>query len=215
MRYTYDKGITVLPSSMPSLRSWCCPDKGWLKLNIDGAWNSEGKASAGDLIRDEEGRLVRGFHHSLGDCSTLDPELWGVLMGLRIAWQMDIKQLELEVDSLKTLKLIRDSILSNLQVVTLIREILDRCWQVEVSWLPQLNNLCANFMVKLAIAETGALRVGAVGCEGGSAAATSRGEVAIKVMILANFYSFVLQRIFIGFDSLQAQHIGGSFSSSS
>ncbi|KAK9122873.1 hypothetical protein Sjap_012475 [Stephania japonica] len=40
MRYTKDKARTVLPSCIPSLRSWCHPDKGWLMLNTNGTQNS-------------------------------------------------------------------------------------------------------------------------------------------------------------------------------
>ncbi|KAL4346109.1 hypothetical protein AHAS_Ahas11G0345500 [Arachis hypogaea] len=45
---------------------WKPPPKGWLKLNVDGALvGNAGKAGCGGLLRDENGKWVAGFTHTI------------------------------------------------------------------------------------------------------------------------------------------------------
>ncbi|KAK9157390.1 hypothetical protein Scep_003964 [Stephania cephalantha] len=84
---------------------WQRPDEGWTKLNADGAVAGS-CAAAGGVLRDHEGRWIRGFHQFLGTCPPLDEELAEISMGLHMAWQVDVKRVELQVDSLEAVSLI-------------------------------------------------------------------------------------------------------------
>ncbi|EEF38773.1 conserved hypothetical protein [Ricinus communis] len=68
------------------------PSLGRVKVNIDGSVKLiNGLASAGGLIRNTEGSWLFGFTHKLGSCSPLGAEFWGVLDGLRLAWDKGTK----------------------------------------------------------------------------------------------------------------------------
>ncbi|GLT56367.1 hypothetical protein SLA2020_294110 [Shorea laevis] len=80
---------------------WYPPDIPFFKLNTDGAMNhATTKASAGGLIRDHEGRWVHGFSLGIGYQSSFMAELWGCREGLRMASDLRITHLILEMDSL-------------------------------------------------------------------------------------------------------------------
>ncbi|KAK9140057.1 hypothetical protein Scep_009738 [Stephania cephalantha] len=51
---------------------WERPIQGFFKVNCDGAVNQEdGKARAGGLLRDDQGRSVWGVVANLGECPPL------------------------------------------------------------------------------------------------------------------------------------------------
>ncbi|PKI47771.1 hypothetical protein CRG98_031904 [Punica granatum] len=79
---------------------WILPDSGWLKLNIDGAAKgSLGMAGAGGFLRDDQGRWIGGFAQNIGVASVITTEMWGVRMGLALAWESGARRIILEVDS--------------------------------------------------------------------------------------------------------------------
>ncbi|KAL4309954.1 hypothetical protein GQ457_01G030200 [Hibiscus cannabinus] len=62
----------LLPTSRATAR-WVSPLRDWFKVNVDGARDhSTGLAACGGLIRDHEGRWVRGFARSVGVCSPIE-----------------------------------------------------------------------------------------------------------------------------------------------
>ncbi|KAL9278245.1 putative ribonuclease H domain-containing protein [Arabidopsis thaliana] len=79
---------------------WQLPSLGWVKLSTDGASHGNpGLATAGGVIRGEEGEWLGGFALNKGICSAPMAELWGVYYGLVIAWERGFRRVELEVDS--------------------------------------------------------------------------------------------------------------------
>ncbi|KAE8675071.1 hypothetical protein F3Y22_tig00111701pilonHSYRG00075 [Hibiscus syriacus] len=67
---------------------WTAPPAPWFKLNTDGArQSSTGWAAFGGLIRNHSSNWVTGFSKSIGFCSVLDAELWGIYIGLQLAWE--------------------------------------------------------------------------------------------------------------------------------
>ncbi|KAK2995370.1 hypothetical protein RJ640_029002 [Escallonia rubra] len=66
---------------------WSLPPWQWHKLNTDGSVKGHpGPAGAGGIIRDEYGAWVVGFDSQYWVCDSLTAELWGILQGLKIAW---------------------------------------------------------------------------------------------------------------------------------
>ena len=56
---------------------WSKPLPGWCKLNTDGAsLGNLGKAGGGGLIRDSEGRWLKGYSRSIGHATSVVAELW-------------------------------------------------------------------------------------------------------------------------------------------
>ena len=70
-----------------------------MKLNTDGASSRcDGTATSGGVIHDSSGRWLYGFAHKIGACSSLEAELWVVLEGLKIAWNLGSRRIQLEVN---------------------------------------------------------------------------------------------------------------------
>ena len=73
---------------------WKKPPEGWIKLNNDGACKGSGEYSGcGGLFRDSEGRRLKGYIRKIGVCDALHTEMWGMYLGLKMAWQEHILQL--------------------------------------------------------------------------------------------------------------------------
>ncbi|XVE69529.1 hypothetical protein DITRI_Ditri09bG0159300 [Diplodiscus trichospermus] len=43
---------------------------------------------------------IKDMTKQIGDCSILEADMWGLLLGLEIAWNTGVRRLEVEVDSL-------------------------------------------------------------------------------------------------------------------
>ncbi|KAG7552028.1 Reverse transcriptase domain [Arabidopsis thaliana x Arabidopsis arenosa] len=93
-------GASARPVRVEKLVGWVAPVSGWCKLNTDGASHGNpGMATAGGVLRNEEGGWCGGFALNIGRYSAPLAELWGVYYGLYIAWEQGITRLELEVNS--------------------------------------------------------------------------------------------------------------------
>lgn len=72
-----------------------------VKINTDGAVRgSFGQATADGILRDAFGCWKGGFSYNISCCSVIQVELWGILMGLRVAWNKGNKNIQLETDSM-------------------------------------------------------------------------------------------------------------------
>ena len=57
---------------------WERPNKGWFKLNTDGATNAtQNVAGAGGVLRDARGNWVVGFSRKVGNSNSFEAEIWG------------------------------------------------------------------------------------------------------------------------------------------
>lgn len=75
------------------------PPVSWWKLNSDGSVdNSTGRVGAGGLIRDLDGRWMKGFSRLLGRVDRLMAEAWALWDGLKTAIDMEIDKLMIELD---------------------------------------------------------------------------------------------------------------------
>ncbi|CAA7057593.1 unnamed protein product [Microthlaspi erraticum] len=82
------------------LISWTPLLVGWTKLNTDGASHGNpGAATAGGVLRNGDGQWCGGFALNIGRCTAPWAELWGVYYGLCIAWEKQVRRLEVEIDS--------------------------------------------------------------------------------------------------------------------
>lgn len=83
------------------LIAWRRPQAaGCVKLNTDGSVNhSLGLATVRGFIRNEDGRWCHGFVHNIGSCTVPRAKLWGVAMGLQLAWDLGYRRVEVDMDS--------------------------------------------------------------------------------------------------------------------
>ena len=126
-----------------------------MKLNTDGCLKaSTNKAAAGGLIRSHTGTWMGGFLANLGSCSVLAAECWGVIHGLRLAWELGIRSVILEVDNSCVVNIIQGQTSCPLQSLSLIHEIkslLNKDWMVQVAHIYREANYCADYLANVAI----------------------------------------------------------------
>ncbi|KAE8679315.1 hypothetical protein F3Y22_tig00111402pilonHSYRG01195 [Hibiscus syriacus] len=87
---------------------WEPPPAGWYKLNSDGARNIEtGETTCGGAVRDPNERWIIGYSKAIGRCSVLDAELWGVVVGLEVAWNLGLRDVMIETDNKDVIQLLQ------------------------------------------------------------------------------------------------------------
>ncbi|GAU25598.1 hypothetical protein TSUD_260320 [Trifolium subterraneum] len=113
---------------------WKRPREGWIKLNCDGAFrNSLGLAGCGGLFRDSDGRWIQGYARKIGTCDALCVEMWGMYLGMKLAWRQSFHHLQVESDSKTLVDMITGKVKINGNPPTLVRriqELLKLNWQV-------------------------------------------------------------------------------------
>ncbi|KAH9662821.1 hypothetical protein KPL70_019476 [Citrus sinensis] len=124
----------------------------YYKLNSDGARKRSGLAGACGLIWDATGRWHGGFCMNIDICSVTIAELWGLYQGLVLAWQMGIRLLVVEIDSLCVTQLLnRNNFNATLPLVNDILHLLSRNWQVSVHHIHHEANFAVDFMASHAL----------------------------------------------------------------
>ncbi|KAL2936221.1 hypothetical protein RDABS01_023347 [Bienertia sinuspersici] len=92
------------------LQRWRPPQPGFFKLNTDGSWRDIASVGGGGVIRVEDGGWVTGFSTSYHACTPLDAELLALKKRLQMAWDHNIKKLEVEVDAKELLNLLNSGL---------------------------------------------------------------------------------------------------------
>ncbi|CAN1163535.1 Putative ribonuclease H protein At1g65750 [Linum perenne] len=119
-------------------------------LNTDGSVRlSDHVAAAGGCLRDNDGRVIDCFAANLGDCSITRAELTGVINGLDRAWNIGIREVEVQTDSACVVKLLTETMPGNHQHATLIQKfknISQRAWSVSVKFVYREANHLADFL---------------------------------------------------------------------
>ena len=94
--------------------SWKKPPLEWCKLNMDGAFlGNSGKVGGGRIIRDSEGRWVKGFARSIGFTTSITAEFWALRDGLLLADQIGLQNLVIELDAKVVVELVQSKTTSN------------------------------------------------------------------------------------------------------
>lgn len=83
----------------PSGRSRVCKfvtweklENRWCKVNTDGAHEDyDIVAKVGRVIQNHEGCWLSGFCRNIGRCFVVEGELWGVLDGLKLVWDLGLR----------------------------------------------------------------------------------------------------------------------------
>ncbi|KAL7237095.1 hypothetical protein ACSBR1_020212 [Camellia fascicularis] len=79
---------------------WQDPSTGFIELNTNGATQGfNGKASGWGVFRDATGNWILGYCRFIRFTSTIGAELWTLRDGLKLAWEKNFTNLEIETDS--------------------------------------------------------------------------------------------------------------------
>jgi ribonuclease HI len=135
-----------------ALIGWVPPKENFVKLNTDGASNNNNVAGCGGLVRDREGDWLGGFAKYVGSSSAVVAEAWGVLEGLRYVWNKGFRKVELNVDSLALVNIIKNRTCHSAvggMIMKHIWRMMDRDWEVEVSHIYREANKCADTLAKV------------------------------------------------------------------
>lgn len=110
---------------------WSPPREGWFKLNTDGsALGNPGKAGIGGIIRDSNGRWVKGFWRYLGYTNSLIAELWGAREDILLGKDLNIHALCLELDA----KVIYEMIWGSTSAHTMLMDLILDCLSLATSF---------------------------------------------------------------------------------
>ena len=86
---------------------WNLLSPGWFKLNTDrSTLGCPSHASGGGLIRDDHGRLVKGFLRKIGKVNSIKAELCAIRDGLIFCNQLIIQNLYIELDTKAVISLL-------------------------------------------------------------------------------------------------------------
>ncbi|KAK9021462.1 hypothetical protein V6N11_011449 [Hibiscus sabdariffa] len=146
-------GVTVAPvRELHRRQCWVRPARGWVKLNVDAAVGvSDDRASVGGVIRGADGEWIFGFTRFVGRCTVLLAELWAVLDGLRHAWAVNCRRVELETDNKEVERILKhdSESLGASALVMAIHEWLRKDWVVFVRHVPRECNGVADSLAAL------------------------------------------------------------------
>ncbi|CAN1822388.1 Putative ribonuclease H protein At1g65750 [Linum perenne] len=106
---TRDTGILDGRSPRESVDiGWQAGRPGWVILNSDGSV-VQGRAAAGGILRDDEGRGLLAYSMNLGICSITRAEIRGALEGIRRAWDAGYRRIEVQIDSQAAIAILTDN----------------------------------------------------------------------------------------------------------
>ncbi|KAF7824308.1 hypothetical protein G2W53_022452 [Senna tora] len=127
---------------------WSPPDTGWCKINVDGSFNEDSNnITCGGVIRDHEGKWIRGFSKKLGKGCILLAEICGILEGLLLAWSNNLKQIIVESDSVQAVNLISVNLDRNHPLYNIthkIKLLLAKAWTAKVVHISKDSNKVAD-----------------------------------------------------------------------
>ncbi|CAN1177207.1 Putative ribonuclease H protein At1g65750 [Linum perenne] len=100
------------------LIAWRPGDGGWSTLNTDGSRIcSTGATSIGGLIRNDKGEFVRAFCANIGNCSITRAELKAIVEGLKLAWSLGLRKVDVQTDSSAAISILQKGIVTQHQHV--------------------------------------------------------------------------------------------------
>ncbi|CAN1163374.1 Putative ribonuclease H protein At1g65750 [Linum perenne] len=106
-------------------------------------------AAAGGVLRNWEGRVVDAFTINLGICSITRAELTGAVKGLERAWELGVRELTVQLDSICAVRLLSDLANTDHQhacIVERFRALMSRSWRVRVIHIYRECNFLADYL---------------------------------------------------------------------
>ncbi|KAE8698467.1 hypothetical protein F3Y22_tig00110597pilonHSYRG00257 [Hibiscus syriacus] len=132
-------------------QQWRTPTMGSVKLNTDVAvLPTTMVAASGVVLRDINGDWIIGYHRNIGRCNIHNAELWAVLDGLTIAWDIGFRNIEVEVDNHDVVKTLNACpMLHEWTIVRHIRRLLEHQWSAKISHINREANATADSLAHI------------------------------------------------------------------
>jgi ribonuclease HI len=137
---------------------WVSPPLGWFKLNTDGSsLGNPGLAGGGGVICNHVGEWVGGFSRAIGVTTSVQVELRALKDGLKLAIDLGIFNLEIEMDSLVAVELANSITTPNIflnTIVTDCRSLMERFDLCSLKHIFREANGCADLLAKAGCAQS-------------------------------------------------------------
>uniref|UniRef100_A0A2N9GQQ4 RNase H type-1 domain-containing protein n=1 Tax=Fagus sylvatica TaxID=28930 RepID=A0A2N9GQQ4_FAGSY len=137
---------------------WVSPPLGWFKLNTDGSsLGNPGLAGSGRVIRNHVGDWVGGFSRAIGVTTSVQAELRALKDGLNLAIDLGILHLEIEMDSLVAIVLVKSISTPNAFMSTIVtdcRSLIERFEICSLKHIFREANSCADLLAKASCDQT-------------------------------------------------------------
>ncbi|GJM92408.1 hypothetical protein PR202_ga08882 [Eleusine coracana subsp. coracana] len=120
---------TMIPTGTKEPEAWVPPSEGWVKINMDGAFES-GDASAGIIIRNSQGHAVMSAWQPVRRCNEAmeaEAEAEACLVGIQLANEWVRKPSVIESDCLELIRLLQGEQKTRVAWSTLILEVKAAC----------------------------------------------------------------------------------------
>ncbi|KAM7461730.1 hypothetical protein LguiA_029851 [Lonicera macranthoides] len=135
---------------------WVKPHNGRVKLNADGcSKGNPGHAGGGCLLRNDQGRLIWAQADYFGLTSNMVAETRALLMGIRKCVWEGWSNIEVEVDSLILVQVVKQQIRVPWCIHFELKEIMHLLGQVnfQISHIYRESNKCADFLANIGCKE--------------------------------------------------------------
>ncbi|CAN1179214.1 Putative ribonuclease H protein At1g65750 [Linum perenne] len=121
-----------------------------ITVNTDGSvLHQPNRAAAGGIVRSSDGRALGAFVANLGSCSITRAELRGAILGLELAWSLNYREVELQLDSRAVVALLSQTDNPTHQhglEILAFQELCRRNWVVTVRHVYREANKAADFL---------------------------------------------------------------------
>ncbi|KAK9987317.1 hypothetical protein SO802_032268 [Lithocarpus litseifolius] len=135
---------------------WIPPPVQWVKLNSDGSsLGNPGRAGGGGVIRNADGKWIKGYARAIGNTTSVAVELWALRDGIQLCLELNLTAVIIELDALVVIDLLRNTNQNPNGINNLVadcREGLARIPRVQIQHCYREANKCAD-----ALARRGAL----------------------------------------------------------
>jgi ribonuclease HI len=144
---------TKRPTVRQQVQNWCPPDEGWIKANSDGATSKSLQfRGGGAILRNYDGSFHAGACHFFP--SVADQEMAELLAcrgAIRLAMEVNVGRLYLEIDSQAVVSKIQDQAkdyLVNGHLINEIKSVLLSFWEFKVGWVRRSANSAAHILAR-------------------------------------------------------------------
>ena len=131
---------------------WISPPLGWFKLNTDGSLlRNPGLAGGGGIIRNHVGDWVGGFSRAIGVTTSVQAELRALKDGLKLAIDLRILNLEIEMNSLVAIDFFNSISTPNVFLSSIVvdcRSLIERFNLCSLRHIYREANGCADLLAK-------------------------------------------------------------------
>ncbi|XP_028763287.1 uncharacterized protein LOC114721592 [Neltuma alba] len=135
---------------------WEPPREGCVKFNVRGYFDaSRDTRSCGGIARNHNGKIVARFmYRPPAGSSSLTTELWAILWALKVARDLDLKEVEVECECTEAVKATGEGVDGNQPDVDVVNDIMNRLksdgWEVEVKECNRDQNKAADALAQYA-----------------------------------------------------------------